>query len=80
MSKERNENESKDDRTQHRIFGYSLSDKRAEKNCIYIQGKRYTFEAALGSNGIIAYKIKEDAISSDDFYDFITQDLNPKAF
>jgi hypothetical protein len=65
----------KDDRTQHRRFGYSLSGIRAEKDCIFIRGKRYTLEAALGSSGIIAYKIKEDAMSSEDFYDFVTQDL-----
>jgi len=65
----------KDDRTAYRKFGYSLSGTRAEKNCIYIRGKRYTLEAALGINGIIAHRIKEGAMSSDDFYDFVTQDL-----
>ena len=65
----------KDDRTQHRKFGYSLSGTRAEKNCIYIRGRRYTLEAALGSSGIIAHKVKEGAMSSDDFYDFVTQNL-----
>lgn len=65
----------KDDRTQHRRFGYSLSGTRAEKNCIYVRGKRYTLEATLGVSGIIAHKIKEGAMSSDDFYNFVTQDL-----
>lgn len=65
----------KDDRTQHRRFGYSLSGTRAEKNCIYVRGKHYTLEAALGISGIIAHKVKEGAMSSEDFYNFITQDL-----
>ena len=65
----------KDDKTHHRKFGYSLSGTRAEKNCIYIHGKHYTLKAALGISGIIAYKIKEGARTSDDFYDFVTQDL-----
>lgn len=65
----------KDEKTSCRKFGYALSGTRAEKNCIYVRGKRYTIEAALGINGIIAHRIQEGAMSSSDFYDFVTQDL-----
>lgn len=65
----------KDERTSCRRFGYALSGMRAEKKCIYVRGKRYTIEAALGIGGIIAHKIQEGAMSSNDFYDFITQNL-----
>ena len=51
----------KDDRTQHRRFGYFLSGTRVEKSCIYIWSRHYILEAALGSSGIIAHKIKEGA-------------------
>ena len=65
----------KDEKTSCRKFGYALSGMRAEKNCIYVCGKRYTIEAALGINGIIAHRIQEGTMSSSDFYDFVTQDL-----
>ncbi|RIA79863.1 hypothetical protein C1645_839750, partial [Glomus cerebriforme] len=61
----------KDERTSCRKYGYALSDMKAEKSCIYVRGKHYTIEVALGINGIIAHKIQEGAMSSNDFYDFI---------
>ena len=48
---------------------------RAEKNCIFVHGKRYTIETALGIGGIIAHRIQEGAMSSNDFYDFVAQNL-----
>ena len=65
----------KDEKTSCRKFGYALSGVRAEKKCVYVRGKCYTIEAALGINGIIAHKIQEGAMSSGDFYEFVTQDL-----
>jgi len=65
----------KDERTSCRKFGYALSGMRAGKNCIFVHRKHYTIEAALGIGGIIAHKIQEGAMSSNDFYDFITQNL-----
>ena len=61
----------KDERTSCRRFGYALFGKRAEKKCVFVCGKRYTVEAALGISGIITHKIQEGAMSSNDFYDFV---------
>jgi len=65
----------KDDRTALRSFGYSLIGSRAESTCIYVRGKRYTIEAAINNNGIIASHIQEGPMSSDDFYEFIRNKL-----
>jgi len=65
----------KDERTAFRSYGYSPLDRRAEIKCVFIRGKRYTIEGALGINGIIAYRIQEGPINENDFYDFLLHDL-----
>lgn len=65
----------KDDRTPSRNYGYSLVGKRAMLKTIYVRGKRFTVEAALGIQGILAYRIQENAMNSTDFYEFIINDL-----
>ena len=42
----------KDDRTPSRNYGYSLIGKCAMLKTIYVWGKRFTVEAALGIQGI----------------------------
>lgn len=60
-----------DQRTPSRRYGWNKSGLRARSSCFFVRGKRYTIEAALCINGLLAYGIQEGPMNTEDYENFI---------
>ena len=60
-----------DRRVLFRRYGWSKSGFCAQKPTFFVRGKRYTVEAALCINGLLAYGIQEGPMDTLDYENFI---------
>jgi hypothetical protein len=63
------------DKTRIREYGYSRVGTRARGLVLFIRGRRYTLEFALGYQGTFTYRIYVGSMNGDDFIRFLTDDL-----
>lgn len=60
-----------DRRTLFRRYGWNKSGFRARSSCFFIRGRKYTIEAALCINGLLAYGFQKGPMDSKDYEYFI---------
>ena len=60
-----------DRRSLSRQYGWSKSGFRARSSSFFVRGKRYTIEAALCIDGLLAYGIQKGPMNSEDYEYFI---------
>jgi hypothetical protein len=61
---------SKDERTPGRCYGWSKKGKRAEKQQVFVRGRRTSTEALLTLDGIIAATVVEGSMTQELFLDW----------
>ncbi|RPD57202.1 hypothetical protein L226DRAFT_445039, partial [Lentinus tigrinus ALCF2SS1-7] len=68
----------KNDHTTCRRRGYAMAGERAEITDVFVRGDRYSLAAAITKDGYIATRALLGSYDSDQFYDFIVEEVLPQ--